>query len=1418
MNIPSKIARSNYLQPDKVQEHQAAASKYYKQYTKLRKRSGEGDSLIQGSILSLKTSTRKSSINNNTINNTHNPSSLKDEIISWFFSLDLITKLIISSIENKWVTNLLHQLYIHQKYQPNLRFQIKEGDLINVAMPSKETEYAAQVLRVGLVDNRESVYNPNPNHNYSCNTDYFNYSQYFINKEEHSCNNSLNNFCGISPQKIQEDFLNELKFYKSEDLILNDLTYDKVNKYCNYFTLSEKILQDEKLFRFYFDKLSSDQAFLNLIPSSYDNNSKHHSIYLPEWIKNKEYYSASEIFLAFFEQVITVKYIIHKQYPNQFKLSSHLEQLMKEREESILYLKKSKKNAKEILEHIRDKKIIENIFADTNINSCVMSKLYQGNPHIYYTFTNFNFEDVVFDKENLKSWEIERKLEKFLFNVGYDKDVEKFIDKLMYFNIDKIFSFDDFLFRKIFEFVTELRQKESFDDLMNDDLLEELINGNGGNSTGTSNAGVGSTAKSNNKKKKKKKAGNTIKDKDTVITITSISTGSDKSNTNCNTTPTEIVPNSVSACSDCIIAEATAKEEKKYAFSFIKRKPEKDYVILDVIKETKNEDTKPAESKECDDYENKEFLGNVMLIKKQVSGIGKLNSEKNCTKNKEQINKNNFITTEITKEVKDLVEEIVSKVCFKFTFEMNDYEKDININRAKEDNLKDNQTTCKLNEIRTDSMNSNPNNKNTINNSSSSLAINTNINLPNNLTEKLSSPTFSAREDQNDTDTAYSSEGNISTSKGGEKFKKNKKEKNKFFLYNVNKAPKKSTPNSVSNNIPSSTNASNTNNVNEAYNYNSLNSPKSNTGIIISNNTNVNEGTLNVKPKSKNVTNINNPSSSLTLTNQNIKNMNKPSSPSNTYSLNPLSKSANNTLEKINTNVFITNTNKIFKNEKNEKNEENLKMGKNTSLGGDNQPKEVKEGKDCKDGNLNNLKNINNFHNFNNFNNPNFTNIPSPTNSFYSKRHNSANDQHLKENLNSDFPNPSNNLYSNINNNMNNMSTNNSSNSNSNIIYNFTQNDFKDLKFNSKRKYSTGTNNTGNNNNNNYFPHPNRYSKGGVNVNVNVYNVNNIQNFNNYNYTYNPTFNNNFYPKPNMFNYMQGGLSHSVTNINNININQSLNNPIENLIPFQHPFTHYFPNPIPLPLNPSPNDFFLTHNPMAFEFFQFKLHKDILDFCEATEKLLLILKPFKASIIIYLENQIKEFLLKEYKIKSNLEVYGSFASEMDIETSDMDVTIKIEDECEDLDYSFIMKKLVDYLNRLKIFDCVNPIYTASVPVIKLQVDPLNILEDSLREKYLLFKTSENYKNYKFEINEINLVKIDLTFCDDIRKKNRNVNVSLKHVEMIKNSCLVFPELKPLIKVLKRFLSSNKLNCTFNGKINSGGLFCENLKIYFLKNF
>lgn len=92
------------------------------------------------------------------------------------------------------------------------------------------------------------------------------------------------------------------------------------------------------------------------------------------------------------------------------------------------------------------------------------------------------------------------------------------------------------------------------------------------------------------------------------------------------------------------------------------------------------------------------------------------------------------------------------------------------------------------------------------------------------------------------------------------------------------------------------------------------------------------------------------------------------------------------------------------------------------------------------------------------------------------------------------------------------------------------------------------------------------------------------------------------------------------------------------------------------------------------------------------------------------------------------------------------------------------------------------------------MNPLSIISNSLKEKFLEFKKSDIYEEYRFDKEEINKIKIDITFTDKFSK----THCSYSAVEWAKKQILMYPEIKPLVYVIKRHLQINKLNSSFNG--------------------
>ena len=137
--------------------------------------------------------------------------------------------------------------------------------------------------------------------------------------------------------------------------------------------------------------------------------------------------------------------------------------------------------------------------------------------------------------------------------------------------------------------------------------------------------------------------------------------------------------------------------------------------------------------------------------------------------------------------------------------------------------------------------------------------------------------------------------------------------------------------------------------------------------------------------------------------------------------------------------------------------------------------------------------------------------------------------------------------------------------------------------------------------------------------------------------------------------------------------------------------------------------------------FNKKLHKDILEYNEKLEKTLSITKSIKNEILNILKKKISEFL---NFLNIEIKIYGSFVNELSIESSDVDISIKYENKPKDFknmnngggfyDIDYIIAYLTNAFNSLEGFEKVNPIYTASVPIIKL-VNKINLI------KFLIFR-------------------------------------------------------------------------------------------------
>ena len=107
------------------------------------------------------------------------------------------------------------------------------------------------------------------------------------------------------------------------------------------------------------------------------------------------------------------------------------------------------------------------------------------------------------------------------------------------------------------------------------------------------------------------------------------------------------------------------------------------------------------------------------------------------------------------------------------------------------------------------------------------------------------------------------------------------------------------------------------------------------------------------------------------------------------------------------------------------------------------------------------------------------------------------------------------------------------------------------------------------------------------------------------------------------------------------------------------------------------------------------------------------------------------------------------------------------------------------------FDLILPILSASVPLIKLQINITNEIDND----------SMQFSPY-FENKDISHVKIDLTFTIDESEFKKPEQIVLYTNEYINK----YNNIKPLLLVLKRYFRIMKMNKSFTGGLSSFSLF------------
>ena len=221
--------------------------------------------------------------------------------------------------------------------------------------------------------------------------------------------------------------------------------------------------------------------------------------------------------------------------------------------------------------------------------------------------------------------------------------------------------------------------------------------------------------------------------------------------------------------------------------------------------------------------------------------------------------------------------------------------------------------------------------------------------------------------------------------------------------------------------------------------------------------------------------------------------------------------------------------------------------------------------------------------------------------------------------------------------------------------------------------------------------------------------------------------------------------------------------------------------------------------------FIMKLNEDILSYNKDLLTILDLLSPIKEHIIETIKSHIKSCFINE-NFLYQIEVYGSFKSHLDIVCSDIDMVFI--PQSKNLDVCDLILKLSNHLQSLKKYNKVTPIYTASIPLIKLMINYENYLEDnkSLLNNYSKLENSTIYKNYPFnKEKELSFVNIDISFPTNYNNK-KNKNAPFHQIEFIKNSLSKYIEANIVIRILKRALKITDMNNSYKGGLSSYTIF------------
>ena len=239
---------------------------------------------------------------------------------------------------------------------------------------------------------------------------------------------------------------------------------------------------------------------------------------------------------------------------------------------------------------------------------------------------------------------------------------------------------------------------------------------------------------------------------------------------------------------------------------------------------------------------------------------------------------------------------------------------------------------------------------------------------------------------------------------------------------------------------------------------------------------------------------------------------------------------------------------------------------------------------------------------------------------------------------------------------------------------------------------------------------------------------------------------------------------------------------------------------------------FIPKQPRTQLTFLEHLHNDILTYNKNISSILTECSPFKQHCLTHIKTHISSAIAVNHPNSSfTIDIYGSFATNLMIEASDIDIKISLLNSNDSASYSpskdkidCLFNELVRTLTSFNSIETITPISTASVPVIKLTIDLAEFTkgDEHLHRSFLSFQQSQMFMQFKFNKNEITKTHIDITF----HSVSSNATANTNSINYANEKISTYPEVALILRVLKRLFYFKNMNSAFNGGLSSFNLF------------